>query len=158
MKVLGGYFGDKVGGQRVIYFAAIAWSVITFSMPNILLAAPKSWSYSIPFIVTVRIINGACQGVHFPSMISLTSQVSRIIHTANHCAPNFHFDFFFQNLCSSERSRFFSLLTSGSALGTLLTGILGSFILDYFGWPTVFRTIGKRTQCVGFQLNASFYK
>lgn len=44
-------------------------------MPNILLAAPKSWNYSIPFIVTIRIINGACQGVHFPSMISLTSQV-----------------------------------------------------------------------------------
>lgn len=42
----------------------------------------------------------------------------------------------------SERSSFFSILTSGSALGTLLTGILGSFILDYAGWPTVFRVIG----------------
>lgn len=35
------------------------------------------------------------------------------------------------------------MLTAGSAVGTLLTGILGSFILDYFGWPTVFRVIGK---------------
>lgn len=33
-------------------------------------------------------------------------------------------------------------MTSGSALGTLLTGILGSFILDYFGWQMAFRTIG----------------
>lgn len=119
-QVLGGYFSDKIGGQRVIFLAAIGWSLITFWMPNILLAAPKSWNYSIPFIVTVRIINGALQGVHFPSMISLTSQ----------------------NLNSNERTSFFSMLTSGSAIGTLLTGILGSFILDYFGWPSVFRIIG----------------
>lgn len=120
-QVLGGYFSDKIGGQRVIFFAAIGWSLITFWMPNILMAAPKSWTYSIPFIVFIRIFNGACQGVHFPSMISLTSQ----------------------NLSASERTSFFSLLTSGSAIGTLLTGILGSFILDYFGWPSVFRIIGK---------------
>lgn len=118
---MGGYFSDKIGGQRVIFLAAIGWSQITFWMPNILLMAPKSWTYSIPFIVIIRILNGACQGVHFPSMISITSQ----------------------NLCSTERSSFFSLLTSGSAVGTLLTGILGSFILDYFGWPSVFRIIGK---------------
>jgi len=119
-QILGGYFSDRLGGQRVIFLAAVAWSLITIWMPNILLLTPKTWSYSIPFIVTVRIINGACQGVHFPSMISITSQ----------------------NLSSSERTSFFSLLTSGSALGTLLTGILGSFILDYFGWPSVFRIIG----------------
>lgn len=90
-------------------------------MPDILLMAPKSWTYSIPFIVTVRILNGACQGVHFPSMISLTSQ----------------------NLSALERTSFFSLLTSGSAIGTLLTGTMGSFILDYFGWSFVFRIIGE---------------
>lgn len=75
VQVLGGYFSDRLGGQRVIFLAAVAWSLITIWMPNILLLTPKSWSYSIPFIVTVRIINGACQGVHFPSMISITSQV-----------------------------------------------------------------------------------
>lgn len=50
--------------------------------------------------------------------------------------------FKFQNLCSKERSSFFGLLTSGSALGTLITGSLGSFVLDYFGWSTVFQVIG----------------
>ena len=35
------------------------------------------------------------------------------------------------------------MLTAGSALGTLLTGILGSFILDYIGWSAVFRIIGR---------------
>lgn len=47
-----------------------------------------------------------------------------------------------QNLSSSERASFFSLLTTGSALGTLLTGILGSFVLDYCGWQMSFRVIG----------------
>lgn len=47
-----------------------------------------------------------------------------------------------QNLSSTERTSFFSMLTSGSALGTLLTGTLGSFILDYFGWAFAFRIIG----------------
>lgn len=75
-QVLGGYLSDKMGGERVMFLAAIGWSFITFWMPNIILIAPSMWSYSIPFIVVVRIINGACQGVHFPSMISITSQVS----------------------------------------------------------------------------------
>ncbi|XP_075152256.1 voltage-gated purine nucleotide uniporter SLC17A9-like [Haematobia irritans] len=119
-QVVGGYFSDRFGGQRVILFAAIGWSFITFLMPNIIWWAPNAKSYAIPFIVTIRIINGAFQGVHFPSMISLTSQ----------------------NLCSNERTSFFGLLTAGSAIGTLLTGILGSFMLDYFGWSYVFRVIG----------------
>lgn len=124
-QVLGGYLSDKIGGQKVIFLAAYGWSMITFFMPNILLLAPKSWEYSIPFIVAVRILNGACQGVHFPSMISITSQ----------------------NLSANERANFFSLLTSGSALGTLLTGTLGSIILDYFGWHSVFRIIGFLGLC-----------
>lgn len=119
-QVLGGYLSDKFGGERVIFLAAIGWSLITFAMPSIILIAPSVWNLSIPFIVVVRIINGACQGVHFPSMISVTSQ----------------------NLSANERTSFFSMLTAGSAVGTLSTGILGSFILDYFGWPAVFRVIG----------------
>lgn len=119
-QVLGGYLSDRIGGERVIFLAAIGWSIITFLMPNIIMLAPKMWNYSIPFIVVIRIINGACQGVHFPSMTSMTCQ----------------------NLVSSERASFYSLLTIGSAIGTLLTGFLGSFILDYFGWPSVFRVIG----------------
>lgn len=146
LQVLGGYFSDRVGGQRVIFLAAVAWSLITFWMPNLLLLTPKSWSYSIPFVVAIRIINGACQGVHFPSMISITSQVIENLFTTdqtislklvllNPFSP-------LQNLSSSERTSFFSMLTSGSALGTLLTGLLGSFLLDYFGWATAFRVIG----------------
>lgn len=34
------------------------------------------------------------------------------------------------------------MLTSGSAIGTLVTGTLGSFLLDYFGWAIAFRILG----------------
>lgn len=130
----------------MIFLAAIAWAIITILMPNLLLLMPRSWAYSLPFIVTVRIIHGAFQGVHFPSMISITSQVIEFNHQfpvkkekREEIQKRY---FFFQNLNSSERTSFFSLLTCGSALGTLLTGTLGSFILDYFGWPMVFRILG----------------
>lgn len=74
-QVMGGYFSDRFGGQRVILFAALGWSIITFLMPTIIWSAASVKSYTIPIIVTIRILNGALQGVHFPSMISLTSQV-----------------------------------------------------------------------------------
>lgn len=78
LQVIGGYFSDRFGGQRVILYAAFGWGFITMLMPNIIWWAMNLKSYSIPFIVTVRIIHGALQGVHFPSMISLTSQACSI--------------------------------------------------------------------------------
>lgn len=78
LQVLGGYFSDRFGGQRVIFGAAIGWSLITFWMPDLLTMTSRQWHYNIPFIVTMRILNGALQGVHFPSMISITSQVESI--------------------------------------------------------------------------------
>lgn len=53
-QVLGGYFSDRIGGQRVIFSAAVAWSLITFWMPNLLTLTSRQWYYSIPFIVTIR--------------------------------------------------------------------------------------------------------
>lgn len=47
-----------------------------------------------------------------------------------------------QRLIESERASFFSLVTSGSALGTLLTGILGSYVLENYKWDAVFRVLG----------------
>uniref|UniRef100_A0A336LJN3 CSON009530 protein n=1 Tax=Culicoides sonorensis TaxID=179676 RepID=A0A336LJN3_CULSO len=120
-QVVGGYFSDKYGGEEVILLSAIGWSLITFWMPNIIsLSSSLGTDYAIAFIVLIRIINGALQGLHFPAMSSLTSQ----------------------NLCVTERTSFFSILTSGSAIGTLLTGSLGSLLLDYFGWSVAFRVIG----------------
>lgn len=47
-----------------------------------------------------------------------------------------------RQLSGKSRAAFFSLATSGSAFGTLLTGSLGSFILENSNWQTVFYVIG----------------
>lgn len=125
-QVMGGYWSDKYGGQKVILLSAIGWSLITFWMPNIiLLSTHLSANIGYGFIVFVRILNGAMQGLHFPAMISLTSQ----------------------NLCHAERSSFFSILTIGGAIGTIVTGSVGSLILDYFGWSIAFRILGLLGLC-----------
>lgn len=119
-QIIGGYLSDKWGGQRIIFLSSIAWAIITIAMPNLIELSSFFPRYSLSIIVLFRVINGAMQGVYFPAMISITSQ----------------------NLSESERGNFFSLLTSGSAFGTLTTGLMGTFLLDYFGWPWVFQVIG----------------
>lgn len=119
-QILGGYLSDKLGGQRIIFISSIFWSIITIAMPNFIELSSLFPKLSLPLIVAVRVLNGAAQGVYFPAMISITSQ----------------------NLSESERGNFFSLLTAGSAFGTLTTGLLGTFLLDYFGWSYVFQVIG----------------
>ncbi|XP_021917610.1 solute carrier family 17 member 9 isoform X2 [Zootermopsis nevadensis] len=118
-QVIGGYLSDRIGGHKVILTAAVGWSLFTFCMPDIirLFSAQET---SVNFIVIMRILHGAFQGVHFPSMSSLTSR----------------------HLAEKERTSFFSILTSGSAIGTLFTGTFGSYLLDYYGWPAVFYVIG----------------
>ncbi|XP_067001779.2 voltage-gated purine nucleotide uniporter SLC17A9 isoform X2 [Anabrus simplex] len=118
-QVLGGYLSDRIGGQKVILTAAVGWSLCTFWMPYFIWFLSDQRS-SVNFIVLIRVLHGAFQGVHFPSMSSLTSQ----------------------RLTEKERASFFSVLTSGSAVGTIVTGVLGSYLLDHFGWPTVFLMIG----------------
>ncbi|XP_063236851.1 voltage-gated purine nucleotide uniporter SLC17A9 isoform X2 [Bacillus rossius redtenbacheri] len=118
-QVMGGYVSDRVGGLRVIQAAAVGWSLFTFWMPHIItLFSDKG--QAVNFIVLTRILHGALQGVHFPSVSSLTSR----------------------HLGELERASFFSVATSGSAVGTLLTGTVGSCVLDYFGWHAVFYAIG----------------
>ncbi|XP_031834300.1 major facilitator superfamily transporter 18 isoform X3 [Nomia melanderi] len=118
-QVASGYISDKIGGQKVLLISAVGWSTTTYFMPEIIELFSNS-DTSVLLVATVRTINGAFQGMHFPSMISLISQ----------------------RLHEAERASFFSLLTSGSALGTLLTGSLGSYLLENYNWTTVFQTLG----------------
>lgn len=118
-QVISGYISDRIGGQKVLWISALGWSVTTFFMPEIIQSFSTDQT-SVLLIAVVRMINGAFQGMHFPSMISLISQ----------------------RLHEAERASFFSLLTSGSALGTLLTGSLGSYLLENYNWMTVFRILG----------------
>uniref|UniRef100_A0A0C9RKY1 Slc17a9 protein n=1 Tax=Fopius arisanus TaxID=64838 RepID=A0A0C9RKY1_9HYME len=119
-QVASGYISDRIGGQKIMWIAALGWSFTTFTLPNVI-EEFSSGDHYVEIIAMARTITGAFQGMHFPSVISLTSQ---------------HLD-------ESERASFFGLLTSGSALGTLLTGSLGSYLLVKFSWAVVFQVLGS---------------
>ncbi|KAK0093683.1 hypothetical protein PV326_012917 [Microctonus aethiopoides] len=119
-QVASGYVSDRIGGQKIMWIAALGWSSTTFLMTNVIESFSNS-QYCIQIIALSRMINGAFQGMHFPSVISLTSS----------------------HLEENERASFFGLLTSGGAVGTVLTGALGSYLIANFHWHFVFQVLGS---------------
>ncbi|KAF7990086.1 hypothetical protein HCN44_009029 [Aphidius gifuensis] len=146
-----GYISDRIGGLKIMWIAAIGWSSSTFFIPNIIdvlstttttsssstttttttITQQQQNSFVINIIALTRIINGAFQGMHFPSVISLTSK----------------------HVNESDRALFFGVLISGSALGTLLTGSLGSYLLSKYNWKIVFHVMGS----LGFLWSTTLY-
>ncbi|XP_029995536.1 solute carrier family 17 member 9-like [Sphaeramia orbicularis] len=118
-QILGGHASDKMGGERVLLMSAVLWALITAATP--LLA--HLGSHTVFFMSTARFLMGLFQGVFFPSLASLCSQ--RVVE--------------------GERGFLMSTMHSGTLLGTLLAGGLGSLLLDRFGWESVFYCIGAMT-------------
>ena len=112
-QILGGYLSDKFGAERVLLAAGMIWGLLTFWFQKIL-------ALNLSTVVLARVLIGAAQGVHFPALASISSR----------------------NLNTKDRGFFFSACTAGGALGTLLTGTLGSYVSVSFGWPSVFYSIG----------------
>lgn len=74
----------------------------------------------LKIVVFARVLIGAAQGVHFPALASISSK----------------------NLNAKDRSFFFSAITAGGAMGSLVTGTIGSYMNEHFGWHSVFYSIG----------------
>ncbi|XP_059089900.1 voltage-gated purine nucleotide uniporter SLC17A9-like isoform X2 [Tigriopus californicus] len=118
-QILGGYLSDRFGAERVLLASGIVWGFITFWFHQIVYLV-SDHEMALNLIVLSRVVLGAAQGVHFPALASISST----------------------NLNVRDRSFFFSATTAGSAFGTLLTGTLGSYLNESFGWPHVFYAIG----------------
>lgn len=118
-QVIGGNLADRFGGEFVLMTAAVGWSLVTFWTPQIIYTFQKH-DVALTFLVFARILMGACQGVHFPSVTSLSSQ----------------------RLLEQERTLFYSSVSSGVHLGTIFSGSIGSVVLENFGWQSVFHIIG----------------
>lgn len=115
-QILGGHVSDKIGGERVLLISAVSWGLIAAVTP--LLAKLSSRSL---FLMTVaRFLMGLLQGVFFPSLASLCSY--RVV--------------------KEERGFLMSTLSSGTYLGTLVAGGLGSVMLENYGWEHLFYCIG----------------
>ena len=108
----------RYGAERVLLLAGLIWGLLTFWFQKVV-----TWAGSnLRSVVFARIMFGAAQGVHFPALASISSK----------------------NLNSKDRGFFFSATTAGGALGTLVTGTIGSYMNETFGWSTVFYSIGKQ--------------
>ncbi|XP_037009446.2 solute carrier family 17 member 9 isoform X4 [Artibeus jamaicensis] len=118
-QVAGGHLGDRIGGEKVILLSASAWGLITAATP--LLA--HLGSAHLVFMTFSRILTGLLQGVYFPALTSLLSQ----------------------KVPESERAFTYSAVGAGSQVGTLVTGAVGSLLLDWYGWPSVFYLSGGLT-------------
>eukprot|EP00064_Thunnus_orientalis_P022970 superscaffoldBa00008249_g23194 len=115
-QILGGHASDKVGGERVLCVSAALWSLITAGTPLL----TRLGCHTFALMTMARFLMGLLQGVFFPSLASLCSQ--RVVE--------------------GERGFLMSTIHSGSYLGTLLAGGLGSLMLDRYGWESMFYSIG----------------
>uniref|UniRef100_A0A667WQ39 Solute carrier family 17 member 9 n=1 Tax=Myripristis murdjan TaxID=586833 RepID=A0A667WQ39_9TELE len=115
-QILGGHVSDKVGGERVLFISTASWAVITAVTP--LLA--KVGNYPLALMTMSRFLMGLSQGVHYPSLASLCSQ----------------------RIEEGERGFLMSIMHSGSNMGTLIVGGLGSLMLEWYGWESVFYGTG----------------
>eukprot|EP00066_Takifugu_rubripes_P002005 XP_003963609.1 PREDICTED: solute carrier family 17 member 9-like [Takifugu rubripes] len=115
-QILGGHASDRIGGERVVCIAAASWGLITAGTP--LLA--NLGSHILALMTFSRFLMGLSQGVFFPSLVSLCSQ----------------------RVSEGERGLLMSTMHGGCHLGTLLAGGMGSLMLDWYGWESIFYTIG----------------
>lgn len=118
-QILGGYVSDKIGGERVLLMSAVSWGLITTLTPFL----AKLSSRTLFLMTVARFLMGLLQGVFYPSLASLCSY--RVV--------------------KAERGFLMSILNSGTYLGTLLAGGLGSVMLENYGWEYVFYCIGFLT-------------
>ncbi|XP_062247169.1 voltage-gated purine nucleotide uniporter SLC17A9-like [Platichthys flesus] len=131
-QILGGHASDRVGGERVLFISTGLWALITALTP---LLAQLS-SHTLALMTLARILMGLLQGVFFPSLASICSQ--RVVE--------------------ADRGFLMSTMHSGSYLGTLLAGGMGSIMLDQYGWPSMFYSIGFLSSLWAFLVWQCFLK
>lgn len=116
---LGGYLSDRVGGHVVIPIAACFWSLLTFWTPQLAYLSTDQF-FTLQILVLSRVMIGMAQGFHFPSISSIISR----------------------KVTEKDRSLTYSFICAGSPLGTLLSGSIGSLLLEQLGWQSVFYFAG----------------
>ncbi|XP_030641057.1 solute carrier family 17 member 9 [Chanos chanos] len=115
-QVLGGYASDRIGGERVLLLSTSAWAAMTAITP----ALANLGSQPLVTMTLARFLMGVLQGVHYPSLTSI-------------CA---------QRVVEGERGFLTSALGCGCYLGMLLVGWIGSLMLEWYGWKSVFYGAG----------------
>ncbi len=108
-----GWLANRIGGQIVLGFAVLWWSVFT-------ILTPAAASLSLAVLIVTRVAMGMGEAAMFPSAYNL---YGRWVPTA-------------------ERSRAVSLLIGGIPLGTLFALLTTGWIIARYGWHAVFYSFG----------------
>ena len=103
-----GWWASVAGGKRVLSSAVLVWSVATA------FATPAaSW---LPALTASRAVVGAAEGLNYPAQVVLNAQ----------WVP------------AAERSRAWSLVSSGESAGTVLAMAVCPFLAHSLGWGSIF--------------------
>ncbi|XP_067904403.1 solute carrier family 17 member 9b [Heterodontus francisci] len=111
-QIIGGYISDRLGGDKMLLLSTTAWGSVITLTPLIV----HCCSTPLVLLTISRFFMGLLQGVYFPSLASLFSN----------------------KVQESERAFTSSAVCTGSQVGTLLIGAVGSVLLDWYGWESVF--------------------
>lgn len=106
---IGGKLADRTGGENILLFALLAWSILTAATPSAAAAG------SVPLILT-RIILGAGEGFALPAIHSMVSKY----------------------VDGSQRSISASVITGSCYLGALVANIVAPIIIEKSGWESCF--------------------
>jgi MFS transporter, ACS family, solute carrier family 17 (sodium-dependent inorganic phosphate cotransporter), other len=117
MQVAGGWLAYRFGGKLILGCAVIWWSIFT-------ILTPMAAFLSLSMLIITRIALGLGEAAAFPASFALFSKW----------------------IPAGERSRAIAILLSGAPLGTVVALLATGWIVERFGWPSVFYLFGA----VGF--------
>ncbi|MGR8919480.1 MAG: ACS family MFS transporter [Gammaproteobacteria bacterium] len=112
-QVPSGWLANRYGGKLILGAAVLWWSVFT-------IITPAAAMISLPLLIVGRIAMGLGEAAMFPSAYNLYGRW---------VPPN-------------ERSRAVSMLIGGIPLGTLFALVVTGWLVEQFGWPSVFYIFG----------------
>jgi MFS family permease len=107
-QIPGGWFASKFGPKFVLGCAVLLWSLSTISSGFV--------GKSVPILFLLRALVGIAEGANYPSQMEL---ISRWI-------PH------------EERSRAWSFVVTGEAVGTIIALVGGPFVAHSYGWEAIF--------------------
>ena len=113
-QTIGGFLSNRFGGRNVFLLSVLFWSLFTIALP---IAAYTSFAA----LITLRVLLGVGEGAAFPSAYNL---IHRWMPTA-------------------ERSRSVGSLSAAASVGTVVTLLTAGFIIERYGWPSVFYLFGS---------------
>eukprot|EP00924_Labyrinthula_sp_SR-Ha-C_P013617 maker-scaffold_5-snap-gene-8.15-mRNA-1 protein AED:0.00 eAED:0.00 QI:38/1/1/1/0.5/0.66/3/837/468 len=113
-QILGAILSSRYGGDKVLGFAALGWSILTILVPYFT-------SLGMNYLILNRVLLGLFEGVTFPTIYHL----------------------FALNVPKNERSRSVSVLSVNVSAGAVLAFLISPTLMTFFHWSAVFYFFGS---------------